>query len=441
MNKNRLRKLFFAFAVLAFSSCASSRTRMEPLNNILYRGEYPRALYLYDSLGIKEENAVSLDFANRGLLLHLAGLYEESNRELELAERYMDRILKDNFKQIVSSYLINEYSLPYSGEDYENVMVNFYKMFNYALLEMPEDALVECRRIDYKLNLLKDMFEGSTTYTDDAFSRYMAGIFYESQGLYDDCFIEYLKSYKTYESLYAVHYSTPVPFSLVSSLKRAAVATRRENDVPFLFNSIDYSENFQLLNDTLCEFIFILEAGQLPYKEEAVSYAALDDGKILSVALPVLIPVVTSVAGGALRTAEDYAELELVENLGEIARESLHDRGGRILARAIARAGLKYLAQQAGEKLGDEISDDKDSVLGSVLSGIIGIFSAATEHADLRSWTLLPDKIYLGRIFFSQNDNVVRVSIRTRTRGEFTYAYPVEFKSGGTVFIKERIWF
>ncbi|MBN1619707.1 hypothetical protein JW890_03200 [candidate division WOR-3 bacterium] len=438
MKKNRPRELFLAFATLSIFSCASSKTRMEPLNNMLYRGEYSRALYLYDSLGIKEENAVSLDFANRGLLLHLAGLNEESNRELEFAERYMDRILKDNFKQIVSSYLINEYSLPYSGEDYENVMVNFYKMFNYALLDLPEDALVECRRIDYKLNLLKDMFEGSTTYTDDAFSRYMAGIFYESQGLYDDCFIEYYKSYIAYKNLYAVHYSTPVPSSLLSSLKKAAVATRRENDVPFLFESSDYSVNFQ---DTFCEFIFILEAGQLPYKEEAVSYATLDDGKILSVALPVLIPAVTSVSGGTLRTTENYTELELVENLGEIAQISLKDRGGRILARAVARAGLKYLAQQAGEKLGDEISDDKDSVLGSVLSGIIGIFSAATEHADLRSWALLPDKIYLGRIYFSQNDNAVRVSVRTRTRGEFSYAYPVEFKSGGTVFVKERIWF
>ncbi|MBN2363070.1 hypothetical protein JXL83_02950 [candidate division WOR-3 bacterium] len=441
MKKHLLKIILPTFLFLSALSCASSKTRMEPLTRYMYRGEYSEALSVYDSLGIKDENAVSLDYANRGLLLHLSGRYEESNGELELAERYMDRILRSNFKQTVSSYIINEYSLPYSGEDYENIMVNFYKMFNYALLGLPEEALVECRRIDYKLNLLNDMYEGSATYTDDAFSRYMAGIFFESEKMYDDCFIEYFKSYRIYEDLYSEKYSTSIPSSLVESLKKAAVMTGRENDVPFLFREKTRPITSGQEADSFCEFIFILEAGQLPYKEEIVSYATLEDGKILSVALPVLIPAETQIFGGTMRTTDRYSEIEMVQNLGSIAEISLKDRGGRILARAVARAGLKYLAQQAGEKIGDEIADDDDSFLGDLFSGIIGIFSAATEHADLRGWTLLPDKIFLGRIFFTGADTVINVTIHIAGPGDISFVYPVEFTRGGTVFTKERIWF
>ncbi|MBN1149638.1 hypothetical protein JXA84_00270 [candidate division WOR-3 bacterium] len=421
-------------------SCSSSRARYDALNKFLYSGNYPKAMDMYDSLEIKDENAISLDYANRGLLLHLAGRYQESNSNFEIAERAMDRFLRSNWKQQITSFIVNEYTLPYPGEDYENVMVNFYKMFNYVLLNLPEDALVECRRIDLKLNFLKDIYEGKNTYTDDAFSRYMAGILYESQNQWDDCFIEYFKSYQIYKALYSQNYHTPLPSSLAEALKRAAVKTGRENDVPELFKDRSYEDSYPD-TDSICEFIFILEAGQIPYKEEMVSYATTEEGKILSVALPVMIPCETDVFEGVMSTSYGVSKIELVQNLGAIASISLKDHGGRILVRAAARAGLKYLAQVAGEKIGDEIAGEDDSWVGKLFSGLIGAFSAATEHADLRGWALLPDKIFLGRISLSPEDTIVNITVYSLDRGPASFSYEVKNRPGSIIFAKERIWF
>lgn len=419
---------------------------MDPIKYSIYNGNYQKALDIYDSLGIKEENAISLDHANRGLLLHFAGKYTESNFELELSELYMDRLLKDNLSQIISSFIINEYSLPYNGEDYENIMVNFYKAFNYILLDEPEEALVECRRIDYKLNLLYDLYSESTTYHEDAFARYLAGIIYEHLHYFDDAFIEYFKAYEIYNNLYTENYRTQIPEDLIFSLIYTAKLTNRSQDVNYLLDNYDDDEQLKYMlnnaqSDSLCEVIFILETGELPHKEEINYYITLEDGKVIAISLPTMIPHISQINGGIIRTDSRYSQIELVENLGAIAYISLEEHRGRIITRAAARAGLKVLASEAGELIGDKISDEENSLLGDIFRVIISLFGAATEHADLRSWSLLPDKIYIGRIFVEPYEDNFQVNLYLSGKSELILNYNIEPIPGRKVFIKDRVFF
>lgn len=437
---NLKKHLIFISLISILIGCSSSYNKLQPIRNSLYNKNYQRAIEIYDSLDITDKNAEALDHANRGLLLHLAERFTESNEELEVSENYMDRIFENNFKEIAASYIINEYSLPYGGEDYENIMINFYKLFNYLLLNDPQEALVECRRIDHKLNVLSDCYSNSQTYTQDAFARYISGIIYESLGNFNDAFIDYFKAYQIYNSLYKEKYNTTCPDNLKHSLLRCAFLSNRENDYDLLKNELNM-EFIPLNTDSLCEVIIIIETGELPHKEEINSYIPLEDDKVIAISLPTIIPHPSSIIGGYICSSKSKENIELVEDLGSIAIISLEDHRGRIILRAIARAALKVLALEAGEEIGDQLSNENNSLLGNIIGIGINIFGAATEHADLRCWSLLPDKIFLGRIFVEPNENFVELNLILNKFNNEKIIYKIEPENGKTIFIKDRFWY
>lgn len=446
-------KTLLILSIVLVTGCASSYQRLQPVRTYLYQHQYQKAVEVFDSLDITEQNAVSLDHANRGLLLHLNGDYTESNAELEIAETYMDRIREENLKQIISSMLINEYSLPYAGEDYENTMVNFYKLFNYVLLNDFQEALVECRRIDHKLNVLYDFYSENLTYREDGFARYLAGIIYEHLGQYDDAFIEYYKSYHIYRELYSSHYNLNPPQGLISSLIKTAVVTSRTDQIQDLLSDPSYQSvhsYIQIFEDSLnhppdsqCEIIYILEAGELPHKQEINVYLDIDEDhpQPVAISLPTIVPHPSAVTSGHLNSGIHQAPLELVENLGAIAALSLEDHRGRIIVRAAARTGLKILASEAGEFIGDQITDEENSWLGDLIGSAISIFGAATEHADLRSWSLLPDRIFLGRLTIDPNQTSFTVNLHLSGYSDIVLTYSINPKPGEKIFIKDRLWY
>jgi len=439
-----LKRKYFILLFSILIGCSSSYNKLQPIRNSLYNKNYKRALEIYDSLDIKGRNSEALDHANRGLLLHLSDRFIESNEEFESAEILMDRILENNFKEIIASYIINEYSLPYGGEDYENIMLNFYKLFNYLQLNDPQEALVECRRIDHKLNVLSDRYSNSQTYTQDGFSRYISAIIYESLGNFNDAFIDYFKAYQIYNSLYEEKYNTSCPNDLKHSLLRCAFLSNRENDYETLKKELNM-EYIPLNSDSLCEVIIIIEAGELPHKEEINTYIPIkndkDEDKVIAISLPTIISHPSSIVGGYISSLNLKENIELVEDLGSIAIISLEDHRGRIILRAAARAALKLLASETGELIGDELSGEDDSLLGDIIGIGINIFGAATEHADLRCWSLLPDKIFLGRIFVEPSENTIELNLTLNKFNNMKIIYNIDPIIGKTIFIKDRFWF
>jgi len=86
--------------------------------------------------------------------------------------------------------LSNDLTLPYEGEDFETVLINVVAALNYVLLNQWDDALVEARKVDHKLNVINDRYDKKNVYKEDAFARYLSGILYEGKGELNDAFIE-----------------------------------------------------------------------------------------------------------------------------------------------------------------------------------------------------------------------------------------------------------
>ncbi len=93
---------------------------------------------------------------DRGMTLHLAGDYQQSNAVLEQAEEELDRLYTRKIRTETLAFMTNDTALPYEGDPYEQVLINVLKALNYAMLGQWQDALVEARRIDHRLNVLSD---------------------------------------------------------------------------------------------------------------------------------------------------------------------------------------------------------------------------------------------------------------------------------------------
>ena len=150
-----------------------------------------------DEYGTKSRVLYGMD---RGMTLQLAGEYERSNEVLEQAEDELDRLYTRSVRTESLAFVTNDNSLPYEGEPYEQVMINVLKALNYASLNRWQDALVEARRIDHRLNVLADRTKDKAAYHDDGFARYLSGILYESAGDLNNAFIAYRKAYETFDA-------------------------------------------------------------------------------------------------------------------------------------------------------------------------------------------------------------------------------------------------
>jgi uncharacterized protein len=373
---------------------------------------------------------------DRGMTLQLAGDYEQSNAVLEQAEEELDRLYTRKVRTETLAFMTNDTALPYEGDPYEQVLINVLKAVNYALLDQWQDALVEARRIDHRLNVLSDRIQEKNAYRDDGFARYLSGILYESTGDVNNAFIAYRKAYETFDATRAWSH-TAVPFQLKEDLLRTAEA---------LHFSEELAEYRRLFPDTkwetsqslqqLAQVVVISYNGRAPRKEDQFldlpislnalqlvllnrgilqqhrqSNRAMDtvlyglNGHVVRVALPRLVPQKTQVPVDRMSLIPDNGiqvtmSTELVHNVTALADRALSERMAGITVKALARAATKFvLAEGATRGAQQAAGNDAAPWVGLLVGMLTKGLAVLSEEADKRSWQTLPDEIHLARVW------------------------------------------
>jgi len=350
--------------------------------------------------GYGARNAVLYDL-DRGMTLHLAGQYTESNRHLEEAEQRIEGLYTRSITTETGAMLTNDNALPYEGEDFEKVMIHILAALNYLFMRQLDEALVEARKVDHQLNLLNDRYEKKNVYREDAFARYLSGILFEAKGELNDAFIAYRKAYDTYRD-YGRLYATPLPPTLPADLLRltSALGLREEHrayrrefpSIPWL----PWSETLEQGEIVLLSFV-----GRAPIKGDFFLTAPVPDGAggiyLLRVALPRFIERPTDVADASIELEPGglRARSYLVEDVTAIAKKNLEDRLGRITAKAIARAAARYAASWAIRNQAAKKKDPQSKLWADLGTSL---YSVAVEQADKRSWRTLPGMIRMARL-------------------------------------------
>ncbi len=421
-------------------------------------------------------NSAVLYDMDRGMTLHLAGRYDASNAVLEQAETEIDHLYTRRIRTEAKAFLVNDTLLPFEGDPYEQVMVNVVKALNYALMGQINEALVEARRIDHRLNLLADQTADREAYRDDGFARYVTGLLYEAAGDLNDAFIAYRKAYEGYQGARAwLHVGAPAMLhkDLLRTSEALGFTTEFEQYRQAFPNAawMPATETGQL-----AQLVVISYNGRAPHKEDRfvdlpVSMDALKlvvltkaymgrssqqnraaesvlyglNGRVVRVAVPALVPQKTTVAHSQVSLtgpgASVTASTELAQNVTALAEKNLGDQFSRVAVKAVARAAVKFaLAEGVGRTAQAAAGRDAGPIVGLLASLIAKSVAVGTEEADKRSWRTLPDEIQIARLWVPEGTYTMDVRPVDRTgQPRRAVSKQVTLYAGVTTFVTQRV--
>jgi hypothetical protein len=379
---------------------------------LVVTNQYAEALQvLNDDADLYGKNSALLYVLDKGYIQHLNNAFPESIETFAAAKEKFEELYTKSVSSIATTWLINDYAAPYRGEDFERVFINIFQAINYLMLDNLSEALVEARDVDSTLNAINSQYQDDqkNVYKEDAFVRLLVGILYEAGGRRDnlnDAYIAYVKSGDIYNHDYTDNYGVPAPNILKENILTAA---------RFMGLS-DFSEYRSAYPQTKfvsieekrkkAEVYFIQYNGLSPVKIEESLIIPTLDGHVLKVAFPVYRERPYGIASSRLvakpLTGQNlYADSELVQDIGYIARKDLERRKLRFIVKSAARSAGKYLV---GKKQGENIKKKHGIGAADLFGFISNIYNIISERADLRSWQTLPDQIRMARLLLEQGE-------------------------------------
>src|SRR5690606_11741488 len=217
-----LKTLSVISLLMLFSACASFYEGTYEYNRQFEQGNLEQALKTLRSSSLyKRKHAEFLSYVNNGLLLSVMGQYEESNAYFEKAFVFGEDY-RINYAREAASYLTNPTVTIYRGEDHEHLMLLYYKALNFLKMEKYEEALVECRRLNIRLQQLADRYTSEEKYKRDAFVHNLMGIIYQANGDWNNAFIAYRNALEIYQDDYSNMFGILAPDQLKHDLLEAA---------------------------------------------------------------------------------------------------------------------------------------------------------------------------------------------------------------------------
>src|SRR5450759_3539876 len=98
--------------------------------------------------GSKKDRVLYL--LNKGMVLRMKRDFTGSNQALEAAKAEMERLYTASVSENTLSFVVNDATVSYAGDDYEQVLVHLYMALNYLELGQPNEARVEALQVDIK---------------------------------------------------------------------------------------------------------------------------------------------------------------------------------------------------------------------------------------------------------------------------------------------------
>jgi hypothetical protein len=363
-----------------------------------------------------------------GLVLRYQGEYIRSNQVFDDAEILVDELYTKSISKEILSLATSDEMIPYDGEMWERVLINYYRALNYVDLGQFDEALVECRKVNHKLKVYVDSSDDPPTYRTDAFAQYMTAILYEASGELNDAWVSLRLADDGYDH-YAESYGLGPPTSLAGDLLRLAdyQGFRQElEELQEKYPDAEVISTSELLSKG--EIVVFYEEGFIPakiqqeitipilkdeYDDNHAAFATTLHGRVyhdftykkseleylLRLAIPSYPPKTPMENPGyaIVSSGEVSSRTELVQDLNAIARQGLDDRMGSILLKTILRGLTKYALSRGVE--------DQDELLGKA----VNFLTAALEKADTRSWITLPNSIQVARLVVEPGAHTVQV--------------------------------
>ena len=411
--------------VIAVSACATFRSydrEMFDTLSLVSSGRIDKAVDVYQSGSSKRKDL--LYYMESGELLRLAGRYTQSqqawfeaNRQVaaweEKARLDPDRLLRD-----AGSLLINDNTRPYTGQDFEKVMLTTRMALNYVALGQWDQARVAIKQTHEREALIATLHEEQVRRSEQqASEKGEVRDFHDLNGYPVDTIdspeVNALRN--SYQSAFS-HYLAGFVYEALDEPSLAAAGYRQ---------AIELHPGVALLEDGLAgldarqsqrhtkagaaggqtDLLVVVETGLAPERKSVrISLPIISDGELFFA--PVSFPVLHAQVGavGAPDVAIDtLARTDGVDvtSVDLMSRRALKDEMPWIIVRAIARATAKLAVQKA-------VAKEDDSDVASVMTKIGAV---VTERADERCWRSLPADIAVARMRVAPGKHKIEVDL------------------------------
>lgn len=425
---NRVLHIFLLVVILQGCTLPTFYQRAYTFNKSVSDGNLAQAEEMLEANSEKLEKG-KLQFlfeVNAGLVRSMQGKFRESNEHFEKADLFVEDFKKKAGEE-AGALLLNPNLSTYRGEDHEILMINYYKALNYVQMGDYENALVEARRMDLRLQQLSEKHKSDRKYKEDAFIHLLMGVVYDASGEYNNAFIAYRNAYNIYEGSFATLFKLNTPEQLKHDLIRTA-------DQSGLYKERDeYKTKFALdyvpMPIGQSQLVMFWNNGLGPIKDEwginfAIVYGTggwvtfvnkefgmtfpfyIGDSNLngltwIKVVFPKYVERPQLISSASILYNSESYSFGKVEDINAISFKVLEERMMLEFGKSLLRVALK---QAAAAQVGKE-----NEGLGAALS-VIGSMS---ESADTRNWQTLPHSIYYTRIRMESGKHEIKMLLNT----------------------------
>ncbi len=462
--KKRISIIILSFAVISLAACTTSYNKLiKKTETTFYQGKYKEAAREFLPLINEESNDQLLFMMECGLMLHAAGDFENSNKILLDAAKLADKIATSVSKQ-AAALLLNETKTNYKGEDFERVLIHMYLGINFLMLNKPDEARVEFKRVN---DLLRDIsVTEKKNYKQNIMAKYLTAVAFEviadidnDEGDREFAYIEYKQIRKLAPKLALVH----------RDLQRLSKQ---------LGDSEDYNKWVKAFKKKYAiprrsgELIMIYQAGQGAIKASRGS--ALSDRAFknsITVSFAGMPPAAGVTAAGillALKTVEhpipkfrrrsnrinhlivnvngkDMGRTYMLENIAYTAVRNMADNYNRMMGKVAASIVTKAIASVAAGIAAKKLAEQSKKLgnvaglIGTVVGMGAGVALVSQIKPDLRCWHTLPSNLQIGRFYLPPGKhNILIKFVNNSGRVERTQKGTVEIKRGKKTFMNYR---
>ncbi|MGE3260187.1 MAG: hypothetical protein AB7K68_00260 [Bacteriovoracia bacterium] len=354
---------------VVLSGCASYTSNTRGGLEAFERRDFTKAEDVYHE-GAEKEGVDQLVYLfDRGTVRNLAGQYEQSLKDFLAADKLAE--IKD-YTAIgteVASVFTNDRIIQYKGEEFETVLISVYLALDFAALQRDEDAIVACRRVNRKLELLRD--EGKRDYRLNGFAQYLAGLLFERQRNWNFAYVDYKKTKELNPEF------SPLKMDLVrGALKMDSSSDLHKWKKTLGVTDAEVKEAATSLRQTgavvlLYQNGFAPEKIVSPHWHEIPEYRSRFN---------------RHQAAHLYLDGKKVARTEILYDVEAAAFENLRQKYAAIIAKRLGGV-------VAREVIGNKI-DEKQAGLGTLFK--IGMMVAS--QPDLRSWLTLPKNFQVARV-------------------------------------------
>ena len=440
--------LILTMALFALS-CATKSSAYKLVDAAVEDNDFARAVEVIEESqeGKKpiypEKNAIML-YLDKGYLEHYAGNYSGSSQDLQEAERLIEEAFTKSVSADVASYVANDNTKDYAGEDFEDIYLNVFNALNYYKQNNTEGAMVEIRKLTNtsgKLDMLARKYEGagksagewvmdqlakigfkltdslpqgkSINYSNSALARYLAAIFYLKDGNTDGARIEFNQLEAAFASNSTVYYN-PIPSSIaqdrsipagmgrVSVLAFAGLSPIKEEGL--------FTQNWGFMSTPELQ----KPTFKLPVFIERDQFQGRDkETKRLANSYDIEVTI-----------GNETFKLQLLEDMGAVVHEVFNAKFSNMFLKTYIRVLLKY----ASADIAYRVAVDQGT---SPMVARLAVFAMqkgldATEGADIRMGRYLPNSAYIGGVNLAPGNYDVSVKFKSGTEVKSN----VEVKAG-----------